>query len=115
MSDLTITAAPFEKEHESEAATLRASDKTDSRQYTEILIKCRESAKARVREYLKGTITQEYANGDALMKATVVENEQFWIGTLLSLGDAVEVVTPEKIRRRLLESAEKIVSLYGKV
>lgn len=115
MSDLTITDKPFEKEHEPADVILRESDKTDSRQYTEILIKCRESAKARVREYLKGTVTQEYANGDVLMKATVVENEQFWIGTLLSLGDAVEVVAPEKIRRRLLNCAEKIVSIYKKV
>ena len=49
------------------------------------------------------------------MEATVVENEQLWIGTLLSLGDNVEVIKPEKIRIRLLESAEKIISLYRKL
>lgn len=114
MSDLKITDKSFEKEHDPADVILRESGKTDSRQYTEILIRCRESAKARVREYLKGTVTQEYANGDVLMKATVVENEQFWIGTLLSLGDAVEVIAPENIRRRLFDCAEKIVSLYGK-
>lgn len=115
MSDLKIMDEPFEKEHESADVILRETDKTDSRQYTEILIRCKEAAKARIREYLKGTVTQEYANGDALMKATVVENEQFWMGTLLSLGDAVEVIAPEKIRSRLLDSAEKIVSLYKKL
>lgn len=46
------------------------------------------------------------------MKLTVVENEQLWIGTLLSLGDDVEVITPENIRRRLADAASKIVSLY---
>ena len=46
------------------------------------------------------------------MKLTVVENEQFWIGTLLSLGDSVEVIEPKEIRNRLLKSAENIVSLY---
>lgn len=115
MSDLKITDQPFVKEHKPAAVILQETDSTDSRQYTEILIRCREAARARVREYLKGSITREYPNGDVLMKATVVENEQFWIGTLLSLGDSVEVIAPEKIRMRLLESAEKIVSLYGKV
>lgn len=46
------------------------------------------------------------------MKLTVVENEQFWIGTLLSLGDDVEVISPAEIRKRLFEAASKIVSLY---
>lgn len=115
MSDLKITDQPFEREHQPAAVILQETDRTDSRQYTEILIRCREAAKARVREYLKGSITREYPNGDVLMRATVVENEHFWLGTLLALGDAVEVIAPENIRRQLLESAEKTVSLYGKV
>ncbi|MDE6918068.1 MAG: WYL domain-containing protein, partial [Lachnospiraceae bacterium] len=63
-------------------------------------------------EYLSGTIVEEYADGCALMRATVVENEHLWFGTLLSLGDQAEVLSPAHIRRRVLESAEKLVSLY---
>lgn len=112
MSDLKITDEPFTKEHESADIILKNSDKTDSRQYTDVLVKCKEKAQSRVREYLKGTVIEKFPNGDILMKLTVVENEQFWIGTLLSLGDDVEVIEPEKIRRRLAEAASKIVSLY---
>ena len=112
MSNLKVTDTPFVKEHESAGTIMEMIDQTDSRQYTEILLKCKEPAKARVIEYLKGTVTEELSNGDAIIKATVVENEQFWIGTLLSLGDNVEIVAPDNIRKRLLESAEKIVSLY---
>lgn len=112
MSDLKITDEPYTKEHESADIILKNSDKTDSRQYTDVLVKCKEKAQSRVREYLKGTVIEKFPNGDILMKLTVVENEQFWIGTLLSLGDDVEVIEPEKIRRRLAEAASKIVSLY---
>ncbi len=112
MSDLSITDTPFIKKHESADIILKKIDKTDSRQYTTVLIKCREPAKSRVIEYLKGTIIEESANGDTLMRLIVVENEQFWIGTLLSLGDNVEVIEPKEIRYRLLKSAEKIVALY---
>lgn len=94
---------------------LKKIDKTDSRQYTEIFVKSKESAKARIREYLKGTIVEEYENGDALIKATIVENEQLWIGTLLSLGNLAEVLAPEKIRKRLLDAAKNIVFLYEKL
>ena len=62
---------------------------------------------------MKGTVTREYGDGSVLMKATVVENEQFWIGMLLSLGDLAEVVAPEEIRRRILESAQNLVALYS--
>lgn len=115
MRDLEITDKPFIKEHEPADIILKKTDKTDSRQYTDVLIKCKEAARSRVVEYLKGTIIEEFENGDTLMKLTVVENEQFWIGTLMSLGDNVEVVSPEKIRNRLTLAAAKIISLYKKL
>ena len=112
MSDLRITDKPFEKEHESADMILNKIDQTDSRQYTDVFIKCKALAESRVLEYLKGTVIEKFSNGDTLMKLTVVENEQFWIGTLLSLGDDVEVISPKEIRKRLLEAASQIVSLY---
>ena len=112
MGDLKMTGKPFDKEHEPAAVILEKTDKTDSRQYTEVVVRCKEAAKSRAREYLNGMIMEEYTNGDTLMKLTVVENEQLWLGTLLSLGDNIEVIAPERIRRRLLEAAEKIIFLY---
>lgn len=112
MSNLEITDQPFVKQHETADIILKNTDKTDSRQYIDVLIKCKEVSKSRVIEYLNGTIIEEFSNGDTLMKLTVVENEHFWIGTLLSLSDNVEVIAPEEVRKRLLESAEKIISLY---
>lgn len=112
MSNLEITDQPFVKKHESADIILKNTDKTDSRQYIDVLIKYKEMSKSRVIEYLKGTIIEEFSNGDTIMKLTVVENEHFWIGTLLSLSDNVEVIAPEGVRKRLLESAKKIISLY---
>lgn len=112
MSNLKVTETPFTKEHESAGAIMEKIDQTDSRQYTDILLKCSKTAKTRIIEYLKGTVTEDLPDGGAIIKSTIVENEQFWLGTLLSLGDNVEIIAPKKFRRQLLESAEKIVSLY---
>ncbi len=112
MSHVSITDIPFTRDHESADAILHRIDQTDARQYTEILLKCSASAKARVIEYLKGTVTEEREDGGALIRATIVENEQFWIGTLLSLGGSVEVISPENIRKRLLTAAEEVVAVY---
>lgn len=113
MLDLNITDIPFKKEHEAAELILKSADRHDSRKYTELLVKCSEKAQARVREYLNGAVVEYLPNGGARMKLTVVENEQFWIGTLLSLGDEVEVIEPIAIRKRLAEAASKIVSLYA--
>ncbi len=112
MSDLKITGIPITADHAAPDIILKNADKTDFRKYTEVILKCREPAIARVQEYLKGTVTETLSGGEALMKLTVVENEQHWIGTLLSLGDSVQIISPESIRKRVLESAEKILSLY---
>ena len=112
MSDLKITDIPFSKEHDIPDMILKKTDKIDSRQYTDVFVKCKEKARSRVQEYLKGKVIECLPDGDAFMKFTVVENEQFWIGTLLSLGDDVEVIEPKEIRNRLFEAASRIISLY---
>ena len=78
----------------------------------DVIAKCKEKARARVQEYLKGSVIESLSDGNTFMKLTVEENEQFWIGTLLSLGDDVEVIAPKEIRKRLFKVASKIVSLY---
>ncbi len=114
MNDIHITDIPLTRVHVNADTILQMIDRTDSRQYTEILLKCKEPAKTRIIEYLKGHVAEALEDGGALIKATVVENEQFWLGTLLSLGGSVEVVSPEKIRKRLLTAAEEIVAVYQK-
>ena len=106
------TGAPFAREHGPAEEVLRRADQTDSRRYTEVLVKCGREAAVRAGEYLKGEGIERYPDGAVLMQLRVVENEQLWLGLLLSLGDQVEVVSPERIRRRVGETAEKIAALY---
>lgn len=115
MSSLEVTDIPFTKAHESAAAILKKTDKTDSRSYTTVLVKCRKAVITKVKEYLNGKIITEYKNGDVDMELTIVENEQFWFGMLLSLGNNVEIIQPRNIRERVLDAASKIVSLYGEL
>lgn len=112
MQGVELTNQPFGQKHEPAAAILKKMDRVDSRQYRSIIVKCKKAARSRVNEYLSGTVIKETTGGNALMELTVVENEQLWIGTLLSLGDQVEIVSPEDIRKRVLDAAEKIVAMY---
>ena len=112
MSNLEITDMPFTKEHPAAQQILERQEQNDSRRYLELLVKCKPAARMRAIEYLRGILVEESENGDALMRLNVVENEQLWLGTLLSLGDNVEILEPAWLRERLLEAADKIVSLY---
>lgn len=112
MRDVQITDSVFTVKHEAVHKILSRKDRTDSRVYTSVTVYCKEAVKTCVTEYLKGRMIEEYDNGDARMEFTVVENEQFWLGILLSLGDNVEVIAPERIRQKVVHGAEKIVSLY---
>lgn len=114
MSSLEITDLPFTKEHPAAQQIMELQEQNDSRRYLELLVKCKPAARMRAIEYLRGTLVEESENGDALMRLSVVENEQLWLGTLLSLGDNVEILEPAWLRERLLEAADKIVSLYRK-
>lgn len=114
MSCAEMTGLPFAKEHPDAHRILEQQEKHDSRSYLEILVKCKPEARIRTIEYLKGTVLEEAENGDILMRLTVVENEHLWLGTLLSLGDKVEILEPDWLRERILEAALKIVSLYEK-
>ena len=42
----------------------------------------------------------------------VVECEHLWFGTLLSLGDDIEVLSPAYLRRHIAAAAKKITTLY---
>ena len=112
MSDVKISDKPATVEHDAPEHILKRMESNDSRKYIDITLKCTAAIRSRVREYLKAEVVEDLPDGAALMKLKVVENEQLWIGTLLSFGDEVEVVEPKEVRERLIDNASKILHLY---
>ena len=115
MKELEITEFGFTKNHDDTDTILKENSRNDAQKILEIKIHCKPEARARAIEYLNGKITAEYRNGECDMTLNVIEAEHVWFGTLLSLGDNVVIKEPEHIRQRVLEAAEKIVSLYQKL
>lgn len=69
--------------------------------------------KTKCREYLNGRITQEYENGDFEFCFSAPEHETFWYGVVLSFGDKAEIIEPEEIKERILQTCKEIQLLYG--
>lgn len=112
MSNIELVHGTFKKEHKDAEAILLEKDINTSQACTEIRIRCKPEAKAKVIEYLNGKITRQHDNGDYDMILYVIEDEYLWFGTLLSMGDSIEILSPEHIKLRVLEAAKKIVRLY---
>lgn len=112
MNGLEMTESDFTKEHNDTDTILKECSKNTSQKTTEIQVHCKPEARAKAIEYLNGKITAEYSNGECDMTLHVIETEHFWFGKILSLGDGIVIKEPEHIRQRIIEAAEKLLSLY---
>lgn len=115
IDNFEITGQNFTRAHGSAETILAGHDKKNVVEHTTVTVKCNPNVVAKTAEYLNGKVIRYLNNQTAIMELTVVESEQLWIGTLLSLGDTVEILSPNHIRQRLVDCAEKIISLYQKL
>lgn len=115
MRNAQIIDAPLTREHEPAETILLQKDKNTPQPCLAVTVRCKPQARAKAIEYLNGKITRENEDGTCEMTLRVIEREHLWFGTLLSLGDGVEVLKPEHIRRRIFDAAQKIVLLYDKL
>lgn len=117
MGDVHITEDKFSKEHMSAEDLLNACDNfyKGKEMSTKVRLRCCGNAIHRIKEYLNGQLIGTFEDGAVIMEIHVVENEQWWIGVVLSQGKAVEVIEPEHVRKRIVECAKDILFLYEKL
>ena len=117
MEDVFITEDEFSKEHKAAQDILKDCDNSYQGKdiSTRILMRCRGNAIHRIKEYLNGKLIDTFEDGSAIMEINIVENEQWWIGIVLSQGKEVEILEPENIKERIINSAKDILFLYGKL
>ena len=89
-----------------------AASPTDERPLVHLILRCRESARVPLIEYLHAQPQRQLDDGDWLMEITLPAGERFWRGALLSLGDAVEVLSPAEVIEEFTLLAQSIAQLY---
>ena len=82
---------------------------------TRVRMRCRGNVIHRIKEYLNGQLIKNCDDGSAIMEIHIVEKEQWWIGVVLSQGKEVEIIEPEHIKERIINSAKDILFLYDKL
>ena len=117
MEDVCITEDEFSKEHKSAQDILNDCDNSYQGKEisTRVRMRCCENAIHRIKEYLNGQLIETCDDGSAIMEVHIVEKEQWWIGVVLSQGKEVEILEPEHIKERIINSAKDILFLYDKL
>lgn len=115
MSNIQAADKEFMIKHEPVPVILKRMENQDKRNYLNIRLYCKNEIRCKVTEYLKGSITEEFSNGDFILELTVPENEHFWYASLLAFEDKAEVLEPETLKIKIYESCKKILSLYRNV
>lgn len=114
MSDLQITEELSYREHPSTQSIIAKCDRAYQKNVpsTKVKLHCFRNAVHRIKEYLNGTVLEEYKDGSAVIEICIMEDEQWWIGVVLSQGADVKILEPEHIRQRIVASAKDILFLY---
>lgn len=117
MEDVYTTEDKFSREHMPAEDVLNDCDSSYKAKNmpTRVRLRCRGNAIHRIKEYLNGQLVESFEDGAAIMEIRIVENEQWWIGVVLSQGKEVEIVEPEHIKKRIIECAKEILFLYEKL
>lgn len=115
MEHLYITENTQVKKHDSVENILASKEKSDTRKYINIQLKCNRLVKMKVLEYLNGKVEMELEDGTCIVDLCVPEDEHFWFGTLLALGDEVEVIHPREVQEKLRDKCLDILKLYKNV
>ena len=105
MEDIELTDIPNVHEYDGESG----STSTESE---EVRLLCKAVVRSKCREYLRGQIVREYANGDFEYSFRVPLYETFWFGAVLAMGGNVRVLAPEYVRERILRTAREIQVVY---
>lgn len=114
MGDVCLSEEPFSKDHMSAETILNKCDNAYKGKdiSTKVRMRCRGNAIYRIKEYLNGKLVEVFEDGTAMMEVHIVEDEQWWIGVILSQGKGVEIIEPEHIKNRIVECAKEILFLY---
>ncbi len=120
LQNLTVTDERFIKryiparlEKESNEETVQVSGKSNIITEVTLVLRFTERVAYRVYDEFGGDITGREEDGSFIVKVTWPEDD--WVyGTILSYGENVEVLEPERMRGLIRAKAERIVKKYEK-
>lgn len=112
MQNVNITRTPLTKKHDAETVRRILEEQQDTRKYTAVKLRGEASVKMKCLEYLHGTVTEEYSDGNFMLMATFPQDEQYWYSALLGFGTKIRVLEPPELIERIRNDCTALAALY---
>ncbi len=78
----------------------------------DVKLLCKESIRIYFEEYFSNGCITSLDDGDFIVQLTVPENEIGWKGILLTYGNKIEIIEPEKLKVEFVSKANEIINIY---
>ena len=112
IQELTVLQKQCGTEHTVDENLLEELMKADSRKCIDVKLLCKKSAQYVIEEYIPNCEITEINETSFYCTLHVPENERFWYGVILSLGDDVKIMEPESLKLKVYMNAENMINLY---
>lgn len=109
IQNLNVTSTSFVNNYDVESLIIEHDKNYDS-MCEKIDIWCLEEYVSVIQEYFSDAEVELLNNGENIIHIYVPTRERLWKALLLSLGDNVKILSPEKYRMELIETASKFIA-----
>ena len=111
--DLKVLNENFANEHSDTDSIIRKCFNTDKRKYMNIKLLCKPEIRVSVEDYFANGNIIEKEDGQFILEISLPENEQHWLGKILSYGKKVKVIEPIRLKKIILKTVAEIEELYA--
>lgn len=112
LSELRVTSEHSDKKHEDVGLLIKQADEAYSDTCVTIEVHFDRKIKSVIEEYFPDSEMEELSGRMYRVWIRVPPGERLWKALLLSLGNQVEVISPEVYRNELIETAQNFLSNY---
>lgn len=112
MREVKKVEGEFVKEHRNPETLMRDFEGKSNVEWVNLKLLCKEEVRVSIEDYFaKGRIS-ETGDDSFVMEISLPQNEQVWLGILLSYGDKVKVLEPESVKKKIVGKIEELKKLY---
>lgn len=110
--DVKVLNKNFANEHTDTDSIIRKCFNSDKRKYMNIKLLCEPEIRVSVEDYFSNGNIIEKKDGQFILEISLPENEQHWLGKILSYGKKVKVIEPLRLEKIILKTVKEIERLY---
>lgn len=113
MRNLDKSGEAYSKKHDNFEMLLREQEQQDTYNYMDVKIEGKKDVRLSAEEYFPNGKITALENEDFIMEFRAPENEIGWKGLLLTFGNKIKIIAPERLKTEFIAKAKEIIDIYN--